>query len=443
MPSKSSVGALKLCKRTYYLQNGTVPTQSTMRQELGSEMANVILECMSPACQAWMGVDRRLRGPSEYCMAPDELKSNIHEHILNIGRQAEDRLDRRRRRMVKKKNIDIEELEFVKFECRQKIEIARDEERKIMEQQLFDAQAEMGDKFQTMKKELEEDFCRERREMSKIMCRNLRSQARELIVKIAKQYREKIENEVTERVDKAILKIHDQLDVVVRTAVQKQKDVDLKEMRKMSYRYEELLKNVQHREACRQLTTLAQQICSKWIETSKHAFNPEISCQTSLVMPEVEHNVESNAIDDSEGFVESSSFLETDDMFVIEACFMMPGPSPVYSLAVSGSEYESETSSSTLEAITFEGNVYAQPEYYRKFHEKLFPTPMLKWESIKLDEQFTSTVEELTPIDSDFTREVTNQILANQDLEEKEIVLATLDLEVLPSSQRYFLYYSL
>lgn len=221
MRSKSSAGALKLCKRTYFLQNGTVPTQSAMRQELGSELANVILECLSPACQAWMGVDRQLRGPSEYCLDPDELRSNIHEHILNIGQQAEDRLERRRRRMVnKKKGIDVEELEFVKFECRQKIEIARDEERKRMEQQLLGAVAEMSEKFLEMKKKLGLDFCRERREMARFMCRNLRSQARELIGKIAKQYREEMEKEVTLRVDKAILTINDQLDEIVQAAVQ-------------------------------------------------------------------------------------------------------------------------------------------------------------------------------------------------------------------------------
>lgn len=137
-------------------------------------------------------------------------------------------------------------------------------------------------------------------------------------------------------------------------------------MRKMCYRYEELLHNVRNREACNQLTTLAQQICSQWIELSKQKTNPDISCQTSFIIPEpttTDAGSDMTAAD-SEGFEGPNSLLEFDDIFVIESCFMHPGPSPVYSYASSSTEEDVPESSPTLEAFTFEGNVYAQPKVY-------------------------------------------------------------------------------
>lgn len=219
MSTKTTLGKFKLCKRSFFLKNGTVPTQSGMRYELGSEVANVVLECMSPQCQAWMGVDRKLLGPSEYCVDSEQLKHNIHEHILHLGQQAEDRLERRRKRKAKKKDVS-EELEFAKFECRQKIEIARDEERKRMEALLVEAKSELKEKFQLMKKELGEDYCRGRREMAQFMCRNFRNQVRELIVQIAQRYRVELDHEVNARVGRELQRISMQLDEIIQVAVE-------------------------------------------------------------------------------------------------------------------------------------------------------------------------------------------------------------------------------
>ncbi|XP_029725026.1 uncharacterized protein LOC115264985 [Aedes albopictus] len=438
MSSNTQIGALKLCKRSFFLQSGTVPSQTGMRHELGSEVADVILECMSSQCQAWMGVDRKLQGPSVYCLDPEQLKHNIHEHILQLGQQAEDRLERRRRRKAKKKDIS-EELEFVKFECRQKIEIARDEERKRMEALLEEAKFELAEKFQLMKKELGEDYCRGRREMAQFMCRNLRNQVRGLLVQIAQRYRVELDHEVDTRVSKEFRRIADQLDEIVQDAVNHQKAIDEEAMRKMCYRYEELLRNVRHREACSQLTTLAQQICSQWIELSKQKMNPDISCQTSFVIPEPTTTDAGSDMTsaESEGFEGPNSLLELDEIFVIESCFMHPGPSPVYSYASSSFEEDVPESSTTLEAFTFEGNVYAQPKYFQKVYEQLFPTPMLTWEPRTAEEEPRLSMDSLLPINSDFTRNVVNQILNNADLQEEdvsEVQLTSIDLDVEPSA---------
>lgn len=201
------------------MRTESVPTQSGMRHELGSETADVILECMSPECQAWMGVDRKLLGPSAYCVDSEELKYNIHEHILHLGQEAENMQKRRRKRNAKKSKLS-EELEFAKFECRQKIEIARDEERKRMNLLLEAAKCELQEKFQKMKVELGEDYCKGRREMGQFMCRNFRNQARELLAHIAQQYRQELNREVNARVDREFQRISNQLDEIIQDAVE-------------------------------------------------------------------------------------------------------------------------------------------------------------------------------------------------------------------------------
>uniref|UniRef100_A0A1Q3G013 Uncharacterized protein n=1 Tax=Culex tarsalis TaxID=7177 RepID=A0A1Q3G013_CULTA len=434
MSSKSPKPA-KLCKRSYFLRSETVPKQTKMRQELGPNLADVILEQMSPACKAWMGIDRTLQGPSGgFCVDSDELRANIHEHILDVGRKAEERLERRRRRQLAKKQDRTEEFELLKFECHQKIEIARDEERKRMQEQLRETEWELAEKFRAMKVELGEDYLRGRREMAQFMCRNLRKQAFELIGGIARQYRIELEREVTKRVDEEVEKLTEQIDEVVQRAVEHQQQIDTEAMRRMCYRYEELMKNQHHRAACRQLTELSHHICARWAELTKKPDNSEICCQTSFVIPEPPEVLESESVLQSNGFDEPSEPLEKEDIFVIESCFMKPGPSPVYSFARSVDQEAVAASSSTLEAFTFEDQVYAQPKYYRKIHEQLFPTPEPAWEPPKIVTKSEIRIEEpsLAAIDSDFARQVVDGILSDVDLSEEEMSFESSDVEEVP-----------
>ncbi|KAL1377726.1 hypothetical protein pipiens_016063 [Culex pipiens pipiens] len=434
MSSKSPKPA-KLCKRSYFLRSETVPRQTQMRQELGPNLADVILEQMSPACKAWMGVDRSLQGPSSgFCVDSDQLRANIHEHILDVGKKAEERVERRRRRQLAKRQDRTEEFELLKFECRQKIEIARDEERKRMQELLREAEWELAEKFRAMKVELGEDYLRGRREMAQFMCRNMRKQAFELIGGISRQYRIELEREVTKRVDEEVEKMAEQIDEVVQRAVERQQHIDTEAMRRMCYRYEELMKNQNHRSACRQLTELSQQICARWAETTKKPDSAEICCQTSFIIPKPSEEIESESVVQSKGFEEPSEPIEKEDIFVIESCFMKPGPSPVYSFADSIAQEEVAPSSSTLEAFALEDQIYAQPKYYRKIHEQLFPTAEPSWEPPKIDEISEIRIEEpsLAAIDSDFAREVVKGILSDVDLSEEEISYESSDVEEVP-----------
>ncbi|XP_058816688.1 uncharacterized protein LOC131679963 [Topomyia yanbarensis] len=421
----------KLRRRSIFLQHGSVPTQSQMRSELGSDLANVVLELMSPACQKWMGVDRKLLGPSVYCVDNDELKANIHEHILKLGKETENRLERRRRRVVKKKDLS-EEIDFIKFECRQKIEIARDEERKRMQEQLSEAKQALEEKFRIMKLELGEDYLRGRREMARFMCINIRRQARYLIGNVAQQYRIHLEQEVSTRVNNEVQRMADQVTEFVQTAIEKQKDIDTRAMQQMCLRYEELIRSLRNQQACRKLTELSQQICSRWTELCRRISNQEIACQTSFVMVEPPSDIFSESIAISQGFEGPNEFLEDDDIFVIEACLMTPGPSPVYSIA--NSSTQSETFTSQLESFSSDERIFGQCD--SRIRNQLAPISMLTWKSVEQASQSQiHTVESLT-IDDDFTREIVNCIIATEDMSKDETYISTFDLQLEKSSSR-------
>ncbi|XP_055599778.1 uncharacterized protein LOC129748986 [Uranotaenia lowii] len=407
MNSSSNNRPPKLCKRTYFLKGESIPTQSQMRSEIGKELAEAILEFMSPACQAWMGFDRKLLGPDVYCTDMGDLKAKLHEHILAIGQDAEEQLEINRR-MAEKKPDCREEFEFLQFECRQKIEIAREEEQRLMELQLEAAKLSLEEKYLMMKIQLGEDYLQARKEMSRFICRNLRQEAKVLLTNIARQFRIELEQEVSRRVNDEVDRMNDQIEEVVTSAVEHQKAVDTQAMLKMCYRYEQLMKNVQQRENCRQLTELAQYICSQWAELRKGPEKAEVPCQTSFVIrPESEEE----SIAESEFFEGESEFVDADDIFVVEGCQMKPGPSPVYSFADTTVDEEPEESTS-LEAFEFNGRTYAQPKYYHKIQDELFPVPFIQWEPREtLWDDLGSLTEELLPVDSDFVREIVGGIM--------------------------------
>ncbi|XP_053691821.1 uncharacterized protein LOC128740308 [Sabethes cyaneus] len=423
----------KLCKRTYFLRTmDSVPTQSQMRQELEHNLADVILKLMSPACQQWMGVDRKLKGPTIYCVDADELKGTIHEHILRLGKEAEDKLAIKRKRVVKR-NKHNEEVDFIKFECRQKIEIAREEEQRKMQEELKHAVAELENKYDKMKAELGEDYLRARKHMAEFICKNLRKQASNLIRMIAQQYRIHLEKEICRRVNAEVQRMAEQVNEVVRAAVEHQKEVDTKAMQKMSLRYEELIRNLEHCEAYRTLTELSQRICSRWTTLCGCIENQETSCQTSFINQEyVSHKSEANSPDiaSEANFVGSCGYMEEDDIFVVEPCFMTPGPSPIYS--ASESSIESLPATSSSETIFDQYN-----QFHCKIREQLSLLPMISWAPYDQIEQTSYQPIETPVIDSNFTRDVVNGILAKENLSEEEIQIAKVDYECAAIAENY------
>ncbi|XP_055543979.1 uncharacterized protein LOC129729441 [Wyeomyia smithii] len=415
----------KLCKRTHFLRTpDSVPTQSQMRHELESNLANVILKLMSPACQQWMGVDRKLKGPTIYCADSDELKDAIHEHILKLGQEAEDKRSRRRKRVIKKKNLN-EEVEFLKFECRQKIEIARQEEQNKMQVKLSEAKSELEYKFSKMNSELGDDYLRARREMAKFMCKNFRKQAANLIERIVQQYRRHLEQEVRQKVNEEVQRMTGQIDEVVRAAVDHQKDLDTKAMQRMCYRYEELIQNFEHREAFHALTELSQRICSRLATLCRSAGNQETSCQTSFINPEhVSYQLDANnsRVSIKTDYLESSDYLEEDDIFIVEACFMTPDPSPVYS--PSEVSLDSARSSSSSEPI------YDKYSQFRcKMQEQLSLLPMVSWAPFYYMEQSSHSIMETSIIGSNNSRDSENNIVEDEKPSEREIQVTKTDLQ--------------
>ncbi|XP_058454877.1 uncharacterized protein LOC131432557 [Malaya genurostris] len=416
----------KLHRRSHFLRSGTVPTQTRMRNEIGSDLANVIMELMSPACQQWMGVHRKLLGPSVYCVDNDELKAKIHEHILLVGKEAEDKLERRRRRIVKKKDLR-EEKEFIKFECQQKIELARNEERKRLERQLNAVKLAWEEKFRIMKSKLGEDYLVARREMTRFMCKNMRIQARHLIGTIARKYKTHLEEEVSRRVNSEVLRLADQVSDFVQAAVEKQKDVDTKAMQQLCFRYEELIRNLRNQEACRQLTRLSQQICSRWTELCRRPSNQEISCQTSFFVPEPSCAVLSESIAVSQGFEGPSEFLEENDLFVIETCPMTPEPSPVYSVATITTE-SSTWSSGPVNSFIVDEKIFE--ELSTTIRNRLPPVSSITWKSVKKPSMYINYGTKPPSIDSNFTRDIVDYILATEDMSREEAYISTMKLDM-------------
>ncbi|XP_055642672.1 uncharacterized protein LOC129779296 [Toxorhynchites rutilus septentrionalis] len=393
----------KLCRRGHFLRHDSVPNELDMRRELGSQLADAIMETMSPACKAWMGIGKKLVGPGRFCSNTVELKANIHEYIVHYG--SSDERKRKAERIFSK-----EQLELCKFECRQKIGIARDEERKRMQEQLEEATLKLEEKFNVMKAKLEEDFVKARRENAKFMCRNLRKQAQQLIKSITRRYRTQLEEEVSARVNLEVKRLSEQIESVVQNAVEKQKAIDTMAMQKMCYRYEEMLKNAEHQAACRQLTSLTHEICSCWAKHFEPPSNPVLSCPNcNAVVPLPSSESDSVSVQERKVLVGSSELLDPIDVFFVETCPMMPEADSTSS-SETAAIVEAD-SSHTLEAITFDGRVYAQPQYYRKIHEQLFPTPMITWENFEPE-----SVAEERSIDSDFIREMVERILADDEV---------------------------
>lgn len=216
----------KLCRRTYFLRTGTAPTVSEMARELGPELANIVIDTLEPSQRSAVQPDR-LELSDEHSTQSrhdtEAVRGQIHEHILQIGGNVSHRVDgywRKRLKQTAAAGISSDEVDFIKFDCRQKIGIARDEERKRYDALLEEMEARLEKRFWEEKGNLHRSYAEARQLWGKFVCQKVRKQAKDMLCKIASYYRAKLEREVSGRMKQEKDRIIKEMEQIVKTAVE-------------------------------------------------------------------------------------------------------------------------------------------------------------------------------------------------------------------------------
>lgn len=156
-----------ITKRRQLLHTRCLPTQTQVRDKLGTELADVIFDRMNPVEKCLMGVDKPLKGPTEQMWVDprDKAKGNVkltpipcydhiraltHQGVLEIGGLLEQRLETH-----EKYKIDTavrEAVEFEQFEAKLRMKFLLKKERqqhekslKILELKLLEQQRDRED----------------------------------------------------------------------------------------------------------------------------------------------------------------------------------------------------------------------------------------------------------------------------------------------------------
>ncbi|XP_058056403.1 uncharacterized protein LOC131207791 [Anopheles bellator] len=267
-PTKPS----KLCRRTFFLQTATAPTRSEMRSELGNDLADVILATLEPNQRAAVPADRVVVtedapvAPAAVGHDAEQVRDQIHEHILNIGGHVSKRMEgywRHRLKEVASAAVGADDVDFLRFECKQKIAIARDEERQRYERLAQETEEALRSRFTEEKGELHRSYAEARALWARFVCRKVRAQAKKLLCDIAAHYRVHVEREVNRRLEVERTQIRAEMEEVVRAAVEQQQRTDERAMEWLIYQYEELLKFTNEYQACMETVAIVREVCNQ------------------------------------------------------------------------------------------------------------------------------------------------------------------------------------
>uniref|UniRef100_A0A182MQT6 Uncharacterized protein n=1 Tax=Anopheles culicifacies TaxID=139723 RepID=A0A182MQT6_9DIPT len=381
-----------------------------MVNELGSDLASIVIETLEPSQRSAVQPDcvalpDGLPQPHE----PDAIREQIHEHILQIGGKISHRVDgywRRRLKQAAAAGVSPEEVDFLNFEYRQKISIARDEERKRYDELLEKMEKRLEQRFWEEKGNLHRSYAEARQLWGEFVCRKVRKQARDMLCKIARYYRSKLEQEVNRRMQHEKDRIIKEMEQIVKTAVDQQKRIDDRAIQWLVYQYEELLKFISEYNQCLDTVEMTREICRLQFE-QQECHSVQVSGHSLIFDDRLDHqepDVNSSFTDDLEGGIEiASTSLSKYNVFVVNQCL----PEPVSEPTVSEDEHESSTTvadslidqseeyetiseasgaTSSLEKIVIGGLTYAQPKYYKKVYNDVFRDVVMNWETINPSE---------------------------------------------------------
>uniref|UniRef100_A0A182W8T6 Uncharacterized protein n=1 Tax=Anopheles minimus TaxID=112268 RepID=A0A182W8T6_9DIPT len=410
MTSSEKKKPSKLCRRTYFLQTGTAPTISEMANELGPELASIVIGSLEPSQRSAVQPDRvALPDGISPAHKSDTIRGQIHEHVLQIGGQISHRVDgywRRRLKQTAATGVSPEEVDFLNFEYRQKISIARDEERKRYEELLGKMESQLEQRFWEEKGNLHRSYAEARRVWGEFVCRKVRKQAKDMLCKIARYYRTKLEHEVNRRMQHEKNRIIKEMEQIVKTAVGQQKRIDDRAIQWLVYQYEELLKFVSEYNQCLDTVEMTREICRLHFG-QQECHSVQVDAH-SLIFEDHPDQQEADKDRSFTGDLEediqiASTSLSKYDVFVVNQCLPEPAPLPtvaeeenvstttiVESLADQFEDYESigevESVTSSVEKIVIGGLTYAQPKYYKKIYNDLFRDVDMRWETINHSE---------------------------------------------------------
>ncbi|XP_035914091.1 uncharacterized protein LOC118512971 [Anopheles stephensi] len=403
----------KLCRRTYFLQTGTAPTVSELATELGPELADIVIATLEPSQRSAVGPDR-IAIPDEIAPSHDSdaIRGQIHEHILQIGGDVAHRLDgywRRRLKQTAAAGVSPDEVDFIKFECRQKISIARSEERKRYDELLEQMERKLEQRFWEEKGDLHRSYAEARQLWGEFVCRKVRKQAKDMLCKIASYYRVQLEREVTRRMQAEKNRIIKEMEQIVKTAVDQQKRTDDRAIQWLVYQYEELLKFITEYNQCLDTVEMTREICR--LNTGRGECHSTQVSGHSLTFGERtisrgSHVGSASTVDLEQDVHLPSTSLSQYNVFVVSQCLPEPAVEPINAegddLSTStvvdsqndlfgAEDYESigeaDSVASSLEKIVIGGLTYAQPKYYKKIYNDIFPNVSMSWETINPSEE--------------------------------------------------------
>uniref|UniRef100_A0A182RWT1 Uncharacterized protein n=1 Tax=Anopheles funestus TaxID=62324 RepID=A0A182RWT1_ANOFN len=403
----------KLCRRTYFLQTGTAPTISEMANELGPDLASVVIGTLQPSQQSAVQPDCiALPDGTSPSHESDTIRGQIHEHILQIGGNISHRVDgywRRRLKQTAAAGISPDEMDFLNFEYNQKINIARDEERKRYEALLENMEKMLKQQFWEEKGNLHRSYAQARQVWGEFVCRKVRKQAKDMLCKIARYYREKLKREVTSRMQLEKNRIIKEMEQIVKTAVDQQKRIDDRAIQWLVYQYEELLKFISEYNQCLDTVEMTREICRLHFG-QQEGHSTQISANSLTfedLLDQHESNGTSSVVNDlEEDITIASTSLSKYNVFVVNQCLPIPVPEATVSddeenvstttvveplfdpfgYEDSESIDEADSNASSLEKIVIGGLTYAQPKYYKKIYNDLFHNVDMSWEKIKPSE---------------------------------------------------------
>ncbi|XP_050072541.1 uncharacterized protein LOC126560628 [Anopheles maculipalpis] len=402
----------KLCRRTYFLQTGTAPTISEITNELGPELASIVIATLEPSQRSAVGPDRvAIADEISPSHDADAIRGQIHEHILRIGGGIAHRLDgywRRRLKQTVAVGVSPDEMDFLNFEWRQKIDIARSVERERYDELLEQMQQKLEQRFWEEKGNLHRSYAEARQLWGEFVCRKVRKQAKDMLCKIASHYRTQLEREVTHRMQIEKNRLIKEMEQIVRTAVDQQKRMDDRAIQWLVHQYEELLKFISEYNQCLDTVEMTREIC-KLNFGQGECHSTQVS-RHSLTFDErtISHGSDIDSIsmvDLEEDLHLPSSSLSKYNVFVVSQCLPEPVPEPDNAkgdhlsnttviepqVGLSKSaDYESigeaDSVASSLEKIVIGGLTYAQPKYYKKVYNDIFPNVAMSWETMKPSE---------------------------------------------------------
>ncbi|XP_053673791.1 uncharacterized protein LOC128724051 [Anopheles nili] len=415
MPPTNGKKPTKLCRRTFFLQTGTAPTIAEIRSELGPDLADIIINTLEPSQRSAVQPERLVLAHGDIKPTghdPETGREQIHEHILQLGGGISKRVDcywRDRLRQVASAGASADEMSFLRFECQQKISIAREEERKRYDALLERLQLNLAQHFWEEKGDLHRSYAKARALWGEFVCRKVRKQAKDMLRKIAVHYRAELEREVEIRTQIEKDRISAEMERIVKAAVDQQKRVDERAIQWLFYQYEELFKFTSEYHECLQTVEMIRELCKLHSDQLECRSTQLSGHSLSFEQPIVEQSESSSSsvslTDLKDGVVMPSCSLSKYNVFVVSQCLPEPecesieleresviessAEESLEAISTSESEYtpsEDESARSSIEKIIIGGLTYAQPKYYTKVYNELFRDVVMSWQKTESTE---------------------------------------------------------